>query len=191
MRYLAIDTEVTGVPRDDLPLIHSEQPRVVQLAAILFDEVTLEIEALDTLFRPDGWIVDYDSELVHGWTTEDCTVMGIPAAEALGRLDGMAAKADGGRVMHGAAFDDKVLAIERAFAGMPVHEGQQDAHCTMTMTAPIVGIPFSRGGYKWPTLAQSAKRLLGRGPHPDALHNAFTDSEWCRDIFLATLKNQG
>ena len=188
MRYLAFDTETTGVPDPELPLLHPEQPRIVQIAAILFDDERREIEVLDTLIRPDGWVVDFDSESVHGWTTEDCAFIGVPIADALSELRRLVVKADGGRVAHAVWFDDAMIAIEEAFAGTRVLHDLPEPHCTMQLSAPIVGIPFSGGGFKLPSLEQAVRGVLGRRPDPDSLHNAYTDSEWCRDVFLEILR---
>jgi DNA polymerase III epsilon subunit-like protein len=155
---------------------------MVQLAAHLFDEQGNILEEIDTLIKPDGWVVDYDSEMVHGWTTEDCEFMGIPAREALDAFYNMVVKADI-LTAHHVQFDLAVLEIEKAFLGDYKSPILPPCYCTMKHSAPVVGIRYG-SGYKYPTLGEAVQGVLGEEVDESLLHAAGNDSKYCKDIFL-------
>ena len=184
LRFLAIDTETTGLPWPDRALDHPSQPRVIQVGAILFDETGRELEVLNTLIRPDGWIIDEDDAPIHPWTTEDCEFMGLPMVEALDHLQRLSQAADH-EVMHHAEFDLKMLEIEAAIHGYPQIDSRPPAICTMKAATPVCRLPFVPGKFKYPSLDEAALLLLGREvDEDDGLHDAFFDARLCKDIFL-------
>lgn len=187
--FISFDSETLGLPYPDLPLTHWKQPRIVQLSAILFDETGHEEEVLDTLIYPDGWTVDYDSEQVHGWTTEDCQLVGIPMAEALDAFDAMVEKAEI-IAAHHIDFDMKMLEIECALIGRSFKRWENQ-FCTMKAAAPIVGIPYGRGRFKYPSLEEAVNGVLGKEVDEDVLHDAQNDARFCKDIFLELMRRQG
>jgi DNA polymerase-3 subunit epsilon len=68
---LFYDTETTGLPLWNLPSEHPEQPRVLQLAALLCDEATGEdLQQMNMIILPDGWTVPDEVAAIHGITTE-------------------------------------------------------------------------------------------------------------------------
>jgi DNA polymerase III subunit epsilon len=190
-RFLAFDTETTGLPWLDRPVSDPSQPRVVQIGAILFDEEGREHEALNTLIAPDGWNIDEDDEPVHPWTTEDCAFMGIPISDAVYTLALMAERADH-FVIHHADFDLKMLEIETALIGEAIDPPQwPPALCTMKLATPVCRLPFKPGKFKYPSLQEAALLILGRNvDEDDGLHDAFVDARLCKDIFLE-LRRQG
>ncbi|EPX83995.1 Exonuclease [Salipiger mucosus DSM 16094] len=158
------------------------QPRMVQLGAVLCDTKGREIQALNTLITPDGWQVDYDSEQVHGWTTEDCAFLGIPAAEAMAAFADMCARADVVGAHH-LAFDRRILEIEAAFhpeAKMPEF---RKGICTMIRSASLVGIPYG-DGYKRPSLVEAVNALTDDEIDDDDLHDGFQDARYCMKVML-------
>ena len=70
--YLVFDTETTGLPRNyKAPISDSENwPRAVQIAWQLHDEWGKIIEHKDYLITPDNYTIPYDSERIHGISTE-------------------------------------------------------------------------------------------------------------------------
>lgn len=186
MKLVVIDTETTGLVLPGIPLDAPEQPRMVQLGAIVFDENGLETEVLNTLITPDGWEIDEDDEPVHPWTTDDCEFMGIPAAEALGALRDMAASCDY-LVAHHAAFDLDILAIEEGYHGVAIREALPPALCTMKLAMPVCRMPFYPGKHKYPALDEAALLLLGRVVD-EGLHDAFFDARLTKDVFVDLLR---
>ncbi len=70
--FLIFDTETTGLPkRWDAPLSDTENwPRCVQIAWQLHGADGQCLEHHAYLIRPDGFTIPYDSEQVHGISTE-------------------------------------------------------------------------------------------------------------------------
>jgi DNA polymerase-3 subunit epsilon len=181
---LAFDTETTGIPYKEIPLNHPDQPRMVQIGCILFDENGHEIEVLDSLIYPDGWSVDYDSEMVHGWTTEDCAFLGQPAIDVLNHFSSISKKADF-IIAHNIDFDITILEIESAHHNFDLTIPDSKKFCTMKNSASIVGIPFSTGGYKFPSLPEAYKAVLGKDLSEEDLHEALSDARMAKDLYIA------
>ncbi len=108
--------------------------------------------------------------------------MGVPMVEALGAFYDMASRADL-LVAHHIAFDLKMIDIENAFLGRSAPFGLPEDFCTMKNSAAVVGIPYFRGGYKFPTLAEAIKGVLGKDVDDSDLHDAMVDTEFCAEIF--------
>ena len=70
--YLIFDTETTGLPRNyNAPISDtSNWPRVVQLAWQLHEADGTLVEQKDFLIRPDGFNIPFQSEQIHGISTE-------------------------------------------------------------------------------------------------------------------------
>ena len=69
--FLIFDTETTGLPiRDNAPLDDfSNWPRIVQLAWQCHDLKGNFIEAKSYIVKPEGFIIPYSAEKVHGIST--------------------------------------------------------------------------------------------------------------------------
>ncbi len=186
MLGLAFDTETTGLPFTHLPLDHPEQPRVVQLGCILFDETGDEKEVLDTLFYPDGWEIDEDEDNVHGWTMDDCLFLGQPAADVISAFNQMASRAEV-IVAHHIEFDMRMLSIEAAHANSPLVL-PSNKFCTMKKSAPAVGIPYKGGGFKFPSLEEAIWGVLGKTVEDEDLHEAMFDARLAKELFLELTK---
>ena len=70
--YLIFDTETTGLPRNfNAPISDLDNwPRVVQLAWQLHDDSGELIAQQDFIIRPEGFNIPFESERVHGISTE-------------------------------------------------------------------------------------------------------------------------
>ena len=83
--YLIFDTETTGLPRNfKAPITETDNwPRVVQLAWQLHDEMGRLLSKGDSLIRPNGFNIPYDSEKVHGISTALAVSEGRELSEVL------------------------------------------------------------------------------------------------------------
>ena len=83
--YLIFDTETTGLPKNfKAPITDTDNwPRCIQIAWQLHDELGNLIEHQDYLVKPDGFSIPYQSEKIHGISTELATEEGLPLAEVL------------------------------------------------------------------------------------------------------------
>ncbi len=189
--YLIFDTETTGLPkRYDAPISDSANwPRCVQLAWQLHDENGNLLEHFDCLVKPEGFNIPYDSERVHGISTELALRDGIPLAESLSKFKDAMARAQY-LVGQNVGFDINILGaefyrlgIESEITSMPVLDT-----CT-ECTADILKLPGGRGGkFKLPTLTELHQYLFGQ-PFSEA-HNASADVEATARCFLELLRRQ-
>lgn len=203
MLYLAYDTETTGLPLVQGLTDHTDTnnwPNVYQVAAILFDDFGFEIARLESLVKPDGWVIpvidDYMKELgaesFHekmGVSTEMLLEKGRPVKEVLAEFSELASQADE-YVCHNVSFDFPVLSCEfhRAGAGYPEGWFDKKSNCTKLLSNPILKIPSFRAGmYKWPTLQEAHKYFFGE--EFDGAHDALADVQATVNVFLA-LKQQ-
>jgi DNA polymerase III subunit alpha len=76
--YLIFDTETTGLPRNyNAPISDtSNWPRVVQIAWQLHEADGTLVEQKDFLIRPDGFNIPFQSEQIHGISTELASLAG-------------------------------------------------------------------------------------------------------------------
>ena len=178
-----IDTETTG-KLDFKRSIHEPfQPRIVQLAAMMTDINGVEAARMNRLIVPDEWDIPAEASAVHGFTTKMCQEQGIPIVDALGELETMLSQS-AAAVAHNVQFDESMLSreyrlakfVDRPFAGKQVF-------CTMLESTNLCKIPGKWGNYKWPSLAEAHKKLVGR----DVVeaHDAMGDVISCRNIFFA------
>ena len=70
--YLIFDTETTGLPKKwNAPLTDSDNwPRAVQISWQIHDQAGALMSNRDYLIKPDGFKIPYDSEKIHGISTE-------------------------------------------------------------------------------------------------------------------------
>uniref|UniRef100_UPI00404AB329 DNA polymerase III subunit alpha n=1 Tax=Flavobacterium sp. TaxID=239 RepID=UPI00404AB329 len=189
--YLIFDTETTGLPkRYDAPITDTENwPRCVQIAWQLHDEMGKLIEQQDFLVQPDGFNIPYESETIHGISTELAQEQGISIQNVLEKFNTVLAKAKF-IVGQNVNFDLNIMGceffryqIENKLAQLPVLDT-----CTET-TAELLQLPGGRGGkFKLPTLTELHQYLFG-SPFSEA-HNATADVEATTRCFLELIKRK-
>jgi DNA polymerase-3 subunit epsilon len=183
---LFFDTETTGLWNKKLPCGHPEQPRVVQLGAMLVDpETRREAMRLDLILYREEAIPEASSR-IHGTTTEVSQRIGVAETSAMDLFCDMVEVADM-LVAHNIEFDVNVLNnAARLLSHDPVTNifGERPQFCTMKAGTPVCKFPnkYGGGGYGWPKLELAVPHLLGRPP-TDA-HRAIGDVIDCRDIFF-------
>ncbi len=186
--FLIYDTETTGLPKNfNAPLSDSANwPRLVQLAWQLHDADGALIEVQNMIVRPDGFTIPYNSEKIHGISTERATTYGRPLKEVLDAFESSLAKA---QVIagHNIQFDLNIVGAEH-------HRLQTDSSLlglhsvdTKDDATAFCQIPGGRGGgFKWPTLTELHQKLFGEGF--DAAHNAAADVEATTRCFLELIR---
>lgn len=187
--YIIFDTETTGLPKNwSAPITDTENwPRCIQIAWQLHDEFGNLIEHQDYLVKPEGFDIPYDSERIHGISTDLALQKGIPLHEVLVKFNEALSKAKF-VVGQNVGFDVNVMGCEfyrmqmdSPMAKMPVLDT-----CT-EVTANLVKIPGGRGGrFKLPTLTELHEFLFGV-PFGEA-HNATADVEATTRCFLELIR---
>lgn len=187
--YLIFDTETTGLPKNfNAPITDTDNwPRAVQIAWQLHDNFGRLVEHQDFLIRPDGFDIPYDSERVHGISTELAQQQGVPMIEVLQKFQ-QALQKTTYVVGQNIGFDINIMGceffryqIENNLAELPVLDT-----CT-EFTADLCQIPGGRGGrFKLPTLTELHQFLFGV-PFSEA-HNATADVEATTRCFFELIR---
>ncbi len=86
--YLIFDTETTGLPKNwRAPISDTNNwPRCVQIAWQLHDELGNLIESNSYLIKPDGYDIPYESEKIHGISTQLAELEGEKLETGFGRV---------------------------------------------------------------------------------------------------------
>lgn len=152
---LGLDTETSGLLRDKLPLTDRSQPRICQLAAVLFDMKWRPQGKLVVLIRPDGWAMEPDAQEHHGITEQQCISRGVPVVAALAVLQGLCANAT--QIFgHNIQFDRQMIDIELSRCGAEAAWWKRKAYqfaCTMETGTPVANLP-GEFGIKFPSLEE-------------------------------------
>jgi len=174
--YLIFDTETTGLPKSwTAPISDVENwPRCVQIAWQLHDHMGQLIERQDFLIAPDGFDIPFESQQIHGISTELAKAEGVSIQQALASFSAALARTSF-VVGHNVGFDCNIIGAEffrlqekNLLLDLPILDT-----CT-EQTASLCQIPGGRGGrFKLPTLTELHAHLFGT-PFEEA-HNATAD----------------
>jgi DNA polymerase-3 subunit epsilon len=184
---LIFDTETTGLVDDRLPVDHSSQPHIVQIAAQLcFDDGS--IAAGMSLIVNPGVEVPSGAAAVHGITTEKARAVGVSPALAVKVFGELYRRADL-IVAHNAKFDKSVIeaAIARVYGfTRPL---RKPTFCTMEAASPILNLPptakMVAAGFhkpKAPKLEQCVRHFFNEDL--DGAHDAMVDVVACRRVYF-------
>lgn len=187
--YLIFDTETTGLPkRWDAPISDTDNwPRCVQIAWQLHDALGNCIEQEDFLVKPVGFNIPFDSEKIHGISTELAQENGILLNEVLEKFNAVLNKAKF-IVGQNIGFDVNIMGAEfyRSDLVSKLQELPVLDTCT-EHTAQLCKIPGGRGGkFKLPTLSELHHHLFGNGF--EEAHNASADVEATTRCFFELIR---
>jgi DNA polymerase III subunit alpha len=176
--FLIFDTETTGLPKNyNAPLTDFDNwPRCIQIAWQLHDEFGNILEHEDYLIKPDGFDIPFDSEQIHGISTELAINEGVSINKVLTHFNEILKKTEflGGQNID---FDLSILGSEFLRNGFenPLPNYKTIDTCTET-TASLCQIPGGKGGkFKLPNLAELHSHLFGHSF--EEAHNATADVE--------------
>ncbi|HMR19837.1 MAG TPA: DNA polymerase III subunit alpha, partial [Sphingobacterium sp.] len=189
--YIIFDTETTGLPkRWDAPITDTDNwPRCIQIAWQLHDAIGNIIEHQDYLIKPDGFNIPYDSEKIHGISTELAEERGVPLQDVLVKFNEALAKAKF-VVGQNVGFDINIMGCEFYRYGMDSPMSTMPVLDTCTeVTAELLKLPGGRGGrYKLPNLTELHSYLFGV-PFAEA-HNATADVEATTRCFFELIRQE-
>ncbi|RRJ87369.1 DNA polymerase III subunit alpha [Paenimyroides tangerinum] len=187
--YLIFDTETTGLPKNwSAPITDTDNwPRCIQIAWQLHDEFGNLIEHQDYLVKPEGFDIPYDSERIHGISTDLAMQKGIPLHDVLVKFNEALSRAKF-VVGQNVGFDINVMGCEFYRMNMDSPMAKMPVLDTCTeVTANLLKIPGGRGGrFKLPTLTELHEFLFGV-PFGEA-HNATADVEATTRCFLELIR---
>lgn len=186
--FLIFDTETTGLPRDfKAPLSDFDNwPRLVQLAWQLHDDKGELLEVKNYIIKPNGFTIPYNSEKIHGISTERAEKQGVDLSLVLDEFEKAIEKADFS-VGHNIGFDNNIMGSEYLRNG---YENPLPALAdvdTMKSSVDFCAISGGKGGrFKFPKLGELHFKLFNEGF--DEAHNAAADVEATARVFLELIR---
>lgn len=169
---LFLDTETTGLP-SNWKAPYDQWPRMVSLAFSLVRDNETHWED-ECIIKPDGYEIPLEVSKIHGITTDMANELGIPVGRVLNKLNELIEDADL-VVFHNASFDTGIISGEQMRLGYPPENlicNSKKLFCTKEQSTNILKIKGSRGGYKWPSLAELCAFC---GVENKGAHNALND----------------
>ena len=175
---LFVDTETTGLPLNwSAPISRvSNWPRMVQLAGLLFDEEGQLLETVNYIVRPEGYLIPLSVVRIHGISTARALSEGVALSQVLEEFQALLDQTSL-LVAHNMNFDHAIIGAE--YHRKKIEDPLLPIPKFCTMTSPEViyhcALPAnsSRGGYKWPKLAELHYKLFKQGI--TGAHDALVD----------------
>ena len=187
--YLIFDTETTGLPKKwNAPITDSDNwPRCVQLAWQLHDSKGALISDHSYLIKPENFNIPFESEQIHGISTELAIKIGVDLDEVLNKFISDLSNA-GFIIGHNVKFDLNIIGAELFRINSDVNLLEKDILDTCTeMTANVCKLPGGRGGkFKFPTLIELYSFLFDESF--SEAHNASADVEATARAFFELVR---
>ncbi len=186
--YLIFDTETTGLPQNfSAPLTDFDNwPRCVQLAWQVHDVSGKLISSGDYIVKPDGFTIPFNSEKIHGISTERANREGISLDEVIDIFNRDLERCTF-LIGHNLEFDLNILGSEYLRLGMENPLPEKRPIDTKDEATDYCALPGGRGGrYKWPTLAELHHKLFQIGF--EEAHNAAADVDATARAFLELVR---
>ena len=187
--FLVFDTETTGLPKKwNAPVSDIDNwPRCVQLAWQLHDVKGKLISNHSYLITPQDFNIPFESEKIHGISTDLALKIGKDINEVLELFISDYEKS-GFLVGHNVKFDINILGSELYRIGHAIDITKKDVLDTCSeLTANVCKLPGGRRGkYKFPTLVEIYS-LLFKEKFSEA-HNASADVEATSRVFFELVR---
>lgn len=188
--YIVFDTETTGLPqRYDAPITDTQNwPRMVQLAWQLHDKLGKLIEVKNFIVKPEGYTIPFNSERVHGVSTQRAREQGMPLEYVLTAFEEALAQSRFS-VGHNIDFDIHIIGAEFVRMGKYSPLEAMEKIDTQIETTAFCALPGGRSGkFKYPKLIELHQILFEEGF--GEAHNASADVEATARVFLEALRRQ-
>ncbi len=184
--YLIFDTETTGLPQNySAPITDFDNwPRLVQLAWQHHDHTGKLISSGNYIIKPEGFTIPYNSEKIHGISTQKAIEEGHDLETVLHIFRKEIDKAYF-LIGHNVSFDEKVMGAEYLRKKIPSAITSKPKIDTKDEGTQFCAIPGGRG-FKWPTLSELHRKLFGYD-FEDA-HDAAADVEATTRAFLELVR---
>ncbi len=187
--YLIFDTETTGLPKNwRAPISDIDNwPRCIQIAWQVHDEMGVLLESKSYIVKPKDFDIPYESEKIHGISTELAYEEGVDLEEVLTEFNNSVSKSKF-IIGHNVNFDINVIGCEFYRNNITSNIELTDVLDTCTeLTAELCKLPGGRGGkFKLPTLTE-LHEFLFQSSFKEA-HNATADVEATARCFLELIR---
>jgi DNA polymerase-3 subunit alpha len=161
-------------------------PRLVQLAWQLHDEKGKLISNNNYIVKPEGFTIPYNSEKIHGISTQRALKEGHDLSKVLEIFEEDLKKTTF-LVGHNIGFDISIVGAELLRTERPIVDLEKQALDTKDISTEFCAIPGGKGGkFKWPTLFELHQKLFGEG-FGDA-HDAAYDVDATAKCFFGLIK---
>ena len=188
---LFIDFETSGLPDFNKRARDQAQPHIVQMAAILTNELGESMEEHNVIIKPDGWTIPKEASDIHGITDEIANAYGVHQKLAAEILLAMVRRSQL-LIAHNVMFDKFIARI--AMRRFELITDEDDAawkamptFCTMREMTNVCQLPGKIADkFKWPKLTEAYMRAFGKSF--DGAHDAMADLRACKDVYF-WLKN--
>jgi DNA polymerase-3 subunit epsilon len=190
---LFFDTETTGLADFNKRASDPSQPHIVQLAAMLCDDLGAVIESHNVIVKPEGWRIPEEMTAIHGVSQDMAQQIGMPEVCVMEILWAMLKK-QSLLVAHNLTFDKFMARIGMRRHGLLTDEEddwwkQMPGFCTMRSTTELCALPGGRNGqFKWPKLKEAHKQIFGE--EPTETHDAMEDLLSCKRIYFWLIAHQ-
>jgi DNA polymerase-3 subunit epsilon len=182
---LFLDTETTGLADFNKRARDPSQPHMVQMAAILTDDLGGALEEHNVLIKPDGWTIPKEASDVHK-ITDEIAAIGIAEKHAAEILLAMIRKSQL-LVGHNIMFDKFIARI--AMRRFELITDEDDAawkatptFCTMREMTNVCQLPGKFAGkFKWPNLGEACQHI---GKPLVGAHDAMADLRACKEVYF-------
>lgn len=183
MTHLLVDTETNGRFNFQSDFRDPQQPRIVQLGAIMADDEGKTVAELNLLIKPDGWIITPELTAIHGITMDMCVNFGVPINVAMSMFSHLQRLADV-FVAFNEVFDRSMLNSEYFRMGKEDRIiAAEKCHCVMRDCTKDCNLPGGRNGQpKWPSLEQAHRHYFNE--FNVRAHDAMEDVKACGRIYF-------
>jgi DNA polymerase-3 subunit epsilon len=177
---LPFDVETNGMPEWGIPSEDPKQPHIVQLAAMLVDELNGKVmNTMDVIVKPKGWDITPEMTEIHGISFEQAMDEGIPEEDALDQFMDMYIQCSL-RIAHNTTFDNRIIriALKRYRPDLVSDEEWKDKtkyFCTYQKAKKVMG---DKDGH---TLGECYKYFTGKDM--ENAHSAMPDIKACLEVY--------
>ncbi|MFT5053925.1 MAG: DNA polymerase-3 subunit alpha [Oceanospirillaceae bacterium] len=186
--YLIYDTETTGLPKNyKAPLTDGDNwPRLVQLAWQLHEADGALVESGNIIVKPKGFDIPFNSEQIHGISTEKALAEGIDLKGALDQFSEVLSRSKV-QAGHNIEFDINIVGAEYIRVYGEESLTKVPSIDTKNESTNYCEIPGGRGGqFKWPKLTELHEKLFGEAF--EEAHNAAADVAATARCFLELIR---
>lgn len=188
---LILDTETTGLAKDNYGPTHPKQPMPMQIGFKLDSHARQERAAVNILIRPQNWSIEAKASEITGITDDMAKECGTHLITAVELFLDMVSNADV-IVAHNAAFDVTVLRRATFVYSEMVETEYVDPFAGKTVICTMMGalnivkaMPKRNGQWKWPKLTECVKFFYNE--ELEGAHDALVDVRACARVYYELL----
>jgi len=193
MLTLVYDTETTGLPSKKKNPLLADQPYIVQLACILYND-TKPVAHFSSYLEPfvngQGRETPDEQFFIDAGLTKAAMLPSRLKTEMGLKIFNQFVRVADRTVAHNERFDGGRIAdtYTRLIGAVPDEWANTPHYCTMLTLEPIMKLPAKWGkGYKWPNMDEAYRAFVDPKGF-DGAHDAMHDVAACAEVLFAVEK---